>query len=56
MTKADRVRGDTAAVARSPIATGVLLAVLAAVAFGVATPVVAWAGRELGPLTTAALL
>jgi len=43
-------------VARSPIASGVLLAVCAAVAFGVTTPVVAWAGRELGPLTTAALL
>lgn len=42
--------------ARSPIATGVLLAVLAAVAFGVTTPVVAWAGRGLGPLSTAALL
>jgi len=41
---------------RSPIATGVLLAVIAAVAFGVTTPVVAWAGRDLGPFTTAALL
>jgi len=38
------------------MATGVLLAVLAAVAFGITTPVVAWAGRDLGPLTTAALL
>ncbi len=41
---------------RSPITTGVLLAVLAALAFGVTTPAVAWAGRELGPFTTAALL
>lgn len=41
---------------RSPIVTGVVLAALAAVAFGVTTPVVAWAGRGLGPLTTAALL
>ncbi|MCB9574582.1 MAG: DMT family transporter [Kofleriaceae bacterium] len=41
---------------RSPIATGVLLAVVAAIAFGVTTPVVAWAGRDLGPLSTAALL
>jgi drug/metabolite transporter (DMT)-like permease len=38
------------------MATGVLLAVVAAVSFGVTTPVVAWAGRELGPLSTAALL
>lgn len=42
--------------ARSPIATGVLLAACAAVAFGVATPIVAWAGRDVGPLSTAALL
>ena len=41
---------------RSPLATGVLLAALAAVAFGIATPIVAWAGRDVGPLTTAALL
>lgn len=41
---------------RSPIATGVLLASLAALAFGATTPVVAWAGRDLGSLTTAALL
>ncbi|HEY0481125.1 MAG TPA: hypothetical protein VGD37_26600, partial [Kofleriaceae bacterium] len=41
---------------RSPLASGTLLAALAAVAFGVATPIVAWAGRELGPLSTAALL
>jgi drug/metabolite transporter (DMT)-like permease len=42
--------------ARSPITTGVLLAALAAVTFGVTTPIVAWAGRDLGPFTTAALL
>jgi drug/metabolite transporter (DMT)-like permease len=43
-------------VRRSPIATGVLLAALAALAFGATTPIVAWAGRGLGPLSTAALL
>ncbi len=41
---------------RSPIATGVLFATIAAVAFGVTTPVVAWMGRGVGPFTTAALL
>jgi drug/metabolite transporter (DMT)-like permease len=40
----------------APIATGVLLAVASAVAFGLTTPVIAWAGRDAGPLTTAALL
>ncbi|HEX3760721.1 MAG TPA: EamA family transporter, partial [Kofleriaceae bacterium] len=40
----------------SAISRGVLLAVAAAVAFGVTTPIVAWAGREVGPLATAALL
>ena len=40
----------------SPIAVGVVLAALAAIAFGVTTPVVTWAGRGLGPFTTAALL
>lgn len=40
----------------SPIGRGVLLAVLAAVAFGVTTPVVAWAGRGVGSFATAALL
>ncbi len=39
-----------------PIARGVMLAVVAAIAFGVTTPIVAWAGRDIGPLTTAALL
>lgn len=43
-------------VARSSIQAGVLLAALSAVAFGVATPIVAWAGRGLGPFSTAALL
>jgi drug/metabolite transporter (DMT)-like permease len=33
-----------------------VLAALAAVAFGVTTPIVAWAGKDAGPLTTAALL
>lgn len=41
---------------RTPIAAGVLLAVLAAVAFGVTTPIVAWAGHTVGPFATAALL
>lgn len=40
----------------SPIRAGVLLAVVAAVAFGVTTPIVAWAGRHAGAFTTAALL
>lgn len=39
-----------------PIAAGVALAVAAAIAFGVTTPIVAWAGRALGAFTTAALL
>jgi drug/metabolite transporter (DMT)-like permease len=38
------------------IARGVLLAVLAALAFGATTPVIARAGAGVGPLTTAALL
>lgn len=41
---------------RSSLASGVLFAAISAVAFGVATPAVAWAGRGLGPFTTAALL
>jgi len=40
----------------SPIGAGVLLAVIAAVAFGVTTPVVAGVGAFVGPFTTAALL
>ena len=40
----------------TPIAAGVLLAVASAIAFGLTTPVIAWAGRDLGPLGTAALL
>jgi len=42
--------------ARSPITTGVLLAALAALTFGATTPIIAWAGRGLGPFGTAALL
>lgn len=42
--------------ARSPIARGVVLAVVAALAFGVTTPIIAWAGRGVGPFATAALL
>ena len=38
------------------IARGVLLAAAAAIAFGVTTPVVAWAGRGEGAFATAALL
>ena len=41
---------------RSPVATGVLLAAIAAIAFGVTTPIVAWAGSDTGPLATASLL
>jgi drug/metabolite transporter (DMT)-like permease len=41
---------------RSPIAIGVTFAAASALAFGVTTPVIAWAGRDAGPLTTAALL
>jgi len=40
----------------TPIAAGVVLALISAVAFGLTTPVIAWAGRDAGPLTTAALL
>jgi drug/metabolite transporter (DMT)-like permease len=40
----------------SPIAMGVMLAAAAAVAFGITTPLIAWAGRGLGAFTTAALL
>jgi drug/metabolite transporter (DMT)-like permease len=40
----------------SAISRGVLLAVAAAIAFGATTPILAWAGRGLGPLATAALL
>ena len=41
---------------RPPIAAGVLLALASAVAFGLTTPIIAWAGRDVAPLTTAALL
>ncbi len=41
---------------RTPLATGVLLAACAAIAFGITTPIVAWAGSDIGPLSTAALL
>ncbi len=40
----------------SPIARGVLIAIASAFAFGLTTPVIAWAGHDLGPLSTAALL
>ncbi|HMG23468.1 MAG TPA: EamA family transporter [Kofleriaceae bacterium] len=42
--------------ARSAIARGVVLAAAAAIAFGATTPILAWAGRDTGPLATAALL
>ena len=42
--------------ARSAITRGVLLALAAALAFGATTPIIAWAGREVGPFATAALL
>ena len=40
----------------TPIASGGLLAIASAVAFGLTTPIIAWAGRDAGPLATAALL
>ena len=40
----------------SPALRGALLALVAAVLFGVSTPLVQMAGRGLGPFTTAALL
>jgi drug/metabolite transporter (DMT)-like permease len=40
----------------SPILRGVALALLAAVTFGATTPLIALAGRAVGPFTTAALL
>lgn len=40
----------------TPIASGVVLALASAVAFGLTTPIIAWAGASLGALTTAALL
>src|SRR6185312_9504077 len=43
-------------VTRNAIRTGVLFAIIAAVAFGLTAPIIAWAGKGLGPLTTAALL
>jgi drug/metabolite transporter (DMT)-like permease len=33
-----------------------MLAITSAIAFGLTTPVIAWAGRDLGPVSTAALL
>ncbi len=41
---------------RSAIVTGVTLAAAAALAFGATLPIVAWAGRSVGPWTTAAAL
>lgn len=41
---------------RSPIARGVLLAIIAAVTFGITTPLIAHFGTGVGELTTAALL
>lgn len=40
----------------NPIAEGTLLAVAAAVLFGIATPVIRWAGTDAGPFPTAMLL
>ncbi|MBP6629755.1 MAG: EamA family transporter [Kofleriaceae bacterium] len=42
--------------ASSSLRAGVVLAAIAAVAFGLTTPIVAWAGQGLGPLATASLL
>jgi drug/metabolite transporter (DMT)-like permease len=41
---------------KASIATGVVVALVAAAAFGVTAPVIAWAGRDVGPLATASLL
>jgi hypothetical protein len=41
---------------RSSIASGALLALIAAVLFGVTMPAVQWFGRGVGPFTTGALL
>ena len=41
---------------RSPLIAGASLAMLAALSFGAVAPIVAGAGRGVGPLTTAALL
>jgi hypothetical protein len=49
-------RCQTRRVRCSPLVTGVLLAALAAVAFGVTTLIVAKSGRSVGPLATAVLL
>src|SRR5262249_39942061 len=40
----------------SPFAVGTMLAVLAAISFGITAPIIERAGHGLGPLTTAALL
>jgi drug/metabolite transporter (DMT)-like permease len=40
----------------SAIARGVWIAAVAAIAFGITTPIVAWAGARVGPFATAALL
>src|SRR5262245_34510927 len=40
----------------SGLARGVLLAAVAAIAFGVTTPIAAWAGAWIGPFSTACLL
>ena len=40
----------------SPIAIGVVLALGSAIAFGLTTPAIAWASRDAGPLSIAALL
>lgn len=39
-----------------PIASGVILAIVSAIAFGLTTPVIAWSADDAGPLTTASLL
>ncbi len=39
-----------------PIARGVMLAAIAAIAFGITAPIIKWAGAAVGPFTTAALL
>lgn len=55
-TTAQRADLGYSARVASSIATGVMLAAASAIAFGVTTPAIAWASRDAGPLTTAALL
>ena len=52
----ERAKNRSVSSARTPIAAGAFLAALAALSFGATIPVVAWAGRGVGPFATASLL